>query len=254
MIGMFDSGIGGLTTLRALLRQRPDVGFVYLGDTARMPYGNKSPDTVIRYAQEDADFLLSQGATCLVVACNSIGALAIESLRIAHPSIPMFEVITSSVEEAVAVAKKRIGVIGTRATITSGAYEHALKKKGVEEIISQACPLFVPLVEEGWLDESETKRIVRHYLSPLRQAQVEALILGCTHYPLLAPIIERYMGNKVKIVDSGAAVIHSLLKTKSLELQAGEQKYFLTDVSPHTENIAKKWLGREIRFERARLG
>lgn len=254
MIGIFDSGIGGLTVVKELLRQRPDVAFVYLGDTARAPYGNKNPETVIRYTVEDAAFLISRGATCLVVACNSMSAVALEALRAAYPNVPLFEVITPAVEAALRVgAHARVGVIGTRATIASSAYERALRARGIQNISAQACPLFAPLVEEGWFEAAETKRIARRYLSPLRQAQLDVLILGCTHYPLLAPVIQRYMGRQVKLIDSGAAVVASFVDMASEHLRPGEQRYFMSDVSLHTQNIARSWLKREIVLEKAEI-
>lgn len=252
MIGLFDSGIGGLTVVRELLRQQPDASFVYLGDTARTPYGNKSPETVTRYSLENAKFLLDHGATSIVIACNSASAVAAEALRKAYPAVPVFEVIAPAVEDALAVTKGRIGVIGTRATIGSGTYAKRLAEKKVE-VLSVACPLFVPLVEEGWLDDAETKRIVRRYLSPLRTANIDAMILGCTHYPLLAPIIQRYMGKKVTLIDSGASVVSRLLASPDLRHGKGEQTFYLTDTSKRSEEIAAKWLGRPVRFVAATL-
>ncbi|MBU1349042.1 glutamate racemase [Patescibacteria group bacterium] len=254
MIGIFDSGIGGLTVVRELERQAPDVPFIYLGDTARTPYGNKSAETVIRYALEDVAFLVRQGATAIVIACNSASSVATDALRVAYPSIPVFEVITPAAEDALAATKGRIGVIGTRATITSGAYERHLSAQKVEVVVA-ACPLFVPLVEEGWLEDAETKRIARRYLSPLRKQQVDTLILGCTHYPLLAPIIRRYMGNRVTLVDSGTSVVRRVLAgldASRPDLQA-PRRFYLTDTSARSEEIAATWLGHPVTFERADL-
>lgn len=252
MIGLFDSGIGGLTVVRELLRQKADASFVYLGDTARTPYGNKSAETVTRYSIENAKFLLDHGATSIVIACNSASAVATEALRAAYPGVPVFEVVTPAVEDALKVTKGRIGVIGTRATIGSGTYAKRLAQKKVE-VLSVACPLFVPLVEEGWLDDSETKRIVRRYLSPLRTANIDTMILGCTHYPLLAPIIQRYMGKKVTLIDSGASVVGRLFSDPKLRHGTGEQTFYLTDASKRSDEIAAKWLGRPVRFEPATL-
>ncbi len=253
MIGIFDSGIGGLTVVKELLRAAPDASFVYLGDTARYPYGNKSKETLERYALEDATFLISRGATSLVVACNTASALAIDALRAAHPNVPIYDVIAPAVEDACSVAKKRIGVIGTRATIGSGVYQKKLHAASPKfEIIAQSCPLFVPLVEEGWLDDPETKRIVKHYLYPLRSQNVDTLILGCTHYPLLAPIIQRFMGNRTSIIDSATSVVRRVLTDVEIA-RTGSQTYHLTDVSPHSIEIAATWLGRKIQFEKAAL-
>ncbi|MFH1077902.1 MAG: glutamate racemase [Patescibacteria group bacterium] len=254
MIGIFDSGIGGLTVVRELERQAPGVPFIYLGDTARTPYGNKSAETVVRYALEDAAFLVEQGATIIVIACNSASAVATDALRAAYPAIPIFEVIVPAAEDALAATKGRIGVIGTRATIASGAYERHLAAKKVE-VTAVACPLFVPLVEEGWLEDAETKRIARRYLSPLRNTQVDTLILGCTHYPLLAPVIQRYMGNRVTLVDSGASVVRRVLSSLDATHHTSHatRRFFLTDTSARSEEIAARWLGHPVTFERADL-
>ncbi len=258
MIGLFDSGIGGLTVVRELLRQAPDASFVYLGDTARTPYGNKSKETIERYSLENAAFLLSHGATSIVIACNTASALAVDALRKAYPAVPIFEVITPAVEDALAATHGRVGVIATRATIGSGIYQAKLKEarswkleagKGKQGLFIQAiaCPLFVPLVEEGWLNDDETKRIARRYLSSLRQTHVDTLILGCTHYPLLAPIIQRFMGKQTMLVDSAASVIRRVLASGEID-RRGEQKYFLTDLSTRSTEIARTWLAREIVF------
>lgn len=254
MIGLFDSGIGGLTVVRELLRQAPDASFIYLGDTANLPYGNKSPDTIRSYARADAAFLVAQGVDSIVIACNTASAHAADLLRELHPSVPIFDVIVPAVEDALAVTRGRVGVIGTRGTIGSGIYQKKLSdaKKDIE-VLAQACPLFVPLVEEGWLNDPETKRIVKRYLSPLRSRNVDTLILGCTHYPLLAPVIKRYMGNRVTLVDSAASVIRRVVNAGIERSADPVQRYFLTDVSPHSVQIAQTWLGRPIRFETAVL-
>jgi glutamate racemase len=254
MIGLFDSGIGGLTVVRELLRSAPDAGFIYLGDTARTPYGNKSHDTIIEYALDDAAYLLNQGATSLVVACNTASAHALEALTKAYPNVLIADVIGPAVRKTLSVTQGRVGIIGTRATVGSGVYEKHLREERSElNITSIACPLFVPLVEEGWLDDAETKRIVKHYLAPLRQMQVDTLILGCTHYPLLAPIIQRYMGNQVTLIDSGVSVVGELLSA-SKDLAKGSQRYTVSDVSEHTTQIASRWLGKPVLFEKAVLG
>ncbi len=256
MIGIFDSGIGGLTVVRELLKQCPSADFVYLGDTARTPYGNKSSEIVIRYSLEDAKFLLDRGATIIVAACNTASALASAALREACSNIPVFEVIAPAVEDALAKTKGRVGVIGTRATISSGIYEKRLREKKGVEIITAACPLLVPLVEEGWLDDAETKRIVKRYLNPLRQANIDTLILGCTHYPLLKDVIQRVVGHRVNLIDSGASVVSRVLSRipRTEYSVPGTQRFFLTDVSPRSSEIAGKWLGRPVRFEKAELG
>lgn len=247
MIGFFDSGIGGLTVVREYLRRFPGAPFIYLGDTARTPYGNKSPETVTRYAIEDVHFLLAHGATSIVIACNSASAVATETLKKQFPNIPIFDVISPAVEDALAVTKGRLGVIGTRATVASKAYQGRIKN-----IFAVACPLLVPLVEEGWLEDSETKRIVRRYLSSLRQKGIDTLIMGCTHYPLLVPIIERFMGKAVRLIDPAACVV-SRLTPEMAKGDPTKQRFFLTDLSTRSEEIARMWLERPIRFEQAEL-
>lgn len=252
MLGIFDSGIGGLTVVRELLRRHPSADLLYLGDTARTPYGNKSRETIEQYALEDAQFLLSQGATSLVIACNSVSAVAVPALREHFPGTPIVEVITPAVQDALAATKGRVGVIGTRATIASGIYQEKLSHGKNVTILTQPCPLFVPLVEEGWIEEPETKRIVRHYLSSLRSQNVDTLILGCTHYPLLEPVIRRYMGKQTTIIDSAASVVRQLETDGRISASAAPvQRYWFTDVSPHSVAIAETWLDRKLAVERA---
>lgn len=256
MIGIFDSGIGGITTVKALLERVPQASFIYLGDTARTPYGNKSPEKISAYALEDAAFLIEKGATSLIVACNSVSAVAMPVLRKMYPNIPIYEVIQPAVDAAIAYGAKRIGVIGTRATIASGLYEQRLKEYDARvHVRSQACPLFVPLVEEGWLDERETKQIARKYLSQFRAHSFDALILGCTHYPLLVDVIQRAVGRHVHLIDSASAVIDSMLTSQRIEKDLqGEQRFYFTDLSTHSINIARAWVGRSIHIQKAELG
>ncbi len=255
MIGIFDSGIGGLTTVKALLARLPNAPFTYLGDTARTPYGNKSPETITEYALQDADFLVKQGATSLIIACNSASATAIEALRAAYPGMPLFEVIQPAVDAALALSPNRVGVIGTRATVSSGIYQERLKAAQPKlEVEAVACPLFVPLVEEGLLDAPETKQIAKRYLSGFRAHPFDALILGCTHYPLLKPVIARAVGRNVRLIDSAEAVVDAFLAAKLPDASAtGAQHFFLTDTSAHSIDIACSWLGRCVRFEKAEL-
>lgn len=257
MIGIFDSGIGGLTVARELMRQMPEAGLIYFGDTARYPYGNKSKETIERYALEDARFLISQGAKIIVVACNTASALAIDALR-AEISLPLFEVISPAVEKAVRVTvSKNIGVIGTRGTVNSSIYATKIHEIDPEiRVSSQACPLFVPLVEEGWIKRPETKKIIRAYLAPLKAQSIDTLILGCTHYPLLKPQIQARIGRRVRLVDSAEEVavriVEYLKNNPGLKKEIiGDSQFYLSDVSPHTEIIASKWLGRAVKFELA---
>ncbi len=207
MIGVFDSGIGGLTVLKALLEDVPGVPMVYLGDTARTPYGSKSPDTIKDYSLQNASFLVEKGARVLVIACNTASSHASRILA-EQFHLPVFEVISPGAERALEVSRKmRIGVIGTRATVESGIYERKIKAINKQaRVFSAACPLLVPLIEEGWIEKPETNRIVKNYLRPLKIRQIDTLVLGCTHYPVLQKTIQRKIGKRVKIVDSARAV------------------------------------------------
>jgi len=189
------------------------------------------------------------------VACNTASAVAMSELRSAFPNVRFFDVITPTVAVACMHAKKSVGVIGTRATIASGVYERELKACKQElRVISQACPLFVPLVEEHWMKKPETKRIARTYLEKIRRAQVDALILGCTHYPLLQPVIRASLQRRVKIIDSPSAVLDQIEREAPELLRLdGAQRYWLTDPGSHTEQIAARWLGQKVHFEQAVL-
>ncbi len=206
-IGVFDSGLGGLTVLRALRKRLPNESLIYVGDTARVPYGPKSPDTVRRYAQEIAQWLVAEGVKAIVVACNTATAHALDHLR-ARLYIPVIGVIEPGARAAVDANRRRpnrgpIGVIGTAGTIASGAYERAISGLDALAVVRvAACPLLVPLVEEGWVDHDATRLIVRDYLSPLRADGISTLVLGCTHYPLLAPALAHELGPAVDLIDS----------------------------------------------------
>jgi len=202
-IGIFDSGIGGLTVARAIRRALPAESTIYLGDTARVPYGNKSPETVRRYAEEIERWLLAQHVKMIVVACNTATAHALDDLRQRSP-VPVIGVIEPGARRAAdATRSGRVGVIGTAGTIASGAYRRALLAvRGDLRVIERACPLFVPFVEEGWLDHRATELVAEEYLAPLRAERVDTLVLGCTHYPMLKPLLARVMGGGVTLVDS----------------------------------------------------
>src|SRR6266545_4495435 len=203
-IGVFDSGLGGLTSVRELFRLLPEESVVYFGDTARLPYGSKSGATVTRFSLEIASFLVQQDIKCLLVACNTSSSYALDTLT-RRLEIPVVGVIEPAVRAAVAVSPRgRVGVIGTLGTVGSGAYAAALARAVPgASVISRACPLFVPLIEEGWTDHPVTRTVAEEYLTELRAADLESLILGCTHYPLITPLIEALMGPAVKLVDSG---------------------------------------------------
>jgi glutamate racemase len=203
-IGVFDSGVGGLTVVSALQRRLPRESILYLGDTARLPYGSKSPDTVTRYTRRNIEFLVGRGVKAVVVACNTASALALPHLQ---PAVPTWGVIEPGARKAAALTRGRIGVIATEATVRSDAYPQALRALRPDlEILSRACPLFVPLVEEGWYDDPVTEEIAERYLRPLLDAGIDTLVLGCTHYPLLVPVLARVAGPEVTLVDSAEAV------------------------------------------------
>lgn len=235
-IGVFDSGIGGLTVVRALRELLPNETIFYLGDTARVPYGGKSAATVERYSLEIAEMLLAENCKTIVVACNTASALALPRLKSTTP-IPVTGVIRPGAQAAVAATRNgHIGVIGTRATIRSGAYESALRTfDPTVRITARPCPLFVPLIEEGWLESEITDRVVRQYLTPLVEEGVDTLVLGCTHYPLLREAIGRFLGQSVTLVDSAqncATAVVRLLEEEDLRANSnavGQLSVALTD-------------------------
>jgi glutamate racemase len=256
VIGVFDSGVGGLTVVKELRRLMPHQPIIYFGDTARTPYGTKGPETITRYAEEDSRFLLQQGANILVIACHSAASVAAEHIKKTFDA-PLFEVITPSIEQALAFTKnKKIGLIGTRATIGSRVYEAKIGAIDSEiQVIDQACPLLVPLVEEGWFKRRETRMIVKKYLRPLKERHVDTLILGCTHYPLLKPVIQEKIGKRVTLIDPShevARAVHTyLLKTGGL---AGgptsvANRYFLSDLHQTNQRIVQTFLGERIQIE-----
>lgn len=256
MIGIFDSGIGGLTVAKEVFRQLPDYRIVYFGDTARTPYGNKSAETVTRYALQDAQFLLEQGAKLIIVACHTASAVASEELK-KRMSVPVFDVVSPAIHKALSVTKnKHLGVIGTAATIASGIYQRRLKEvDGDLKLVTQACPLFVPLVEERWQKKPETKRIAQRYLYPLKLKQIDTLILACTHYPLMRDIIQQKVGKRVKLVDPAAEVVEEVKRylavhpeiEKALD-RGPEHKFYVSDITDKTRQTAKDWLERPVRL------
>lgn len=261
MIGIFDSGIGGLTVARALMDCLPGYDIVYFGDTARTPYGSKSPETVAAYALEDTAFLADRGAKIIVMACNSASSVATRAVT-AGFDMPIFEVITPAVEMAVDISPHAaIGVIGTRATINSGIYEKKIRElRPGARVYSVACPLLVPLVEEGWLKKPETRMVLKKYLHPLKVRQIGGLILGCTHYPILKAMISRKIGKRVQIIDSSLAVsgkVKSCLASDP-DLDAGLKKngafdLYVSDITPQFEKTAKSILKKGVSLKLARL-
>jgi len=261
MIGVFDSGIGGLTVVRALLAQLPGYDIVYYGDTARSPYGTKSPETVAQYALEDARLLLDQGARIIVMACNTASSVA-QGLVRDTLGVPVFEVITPAVEAALAATRRGcIGVIGTRATVRSGVYERAIRERAPEcRVFAAACPLLVPLVEEGWMGRPETAMITKKYLRPLKASRIDTLILGCTHYPVLRALIQRKMGPQVRLIDSSEGLARRLAAFvaapagEALNLpRTGRHRFLVSDRTEHFEDIARRLLQRRLTLELIRL-
>jgi len=252
-IGIFDSGIGGLTVLSEIKRILPNENFVYLGDTARVPYGTKSSKTVITYSQMNSKFLVSRGIKLLVVACNTASAVALPSLRW-DLEIPIIGVIDPGARKAVQTTKTgKICVIGTPSTIKSDAYKKAIENiSPVIEVISKSCPLFVPLAEEGWTEGEIAELVAKSYLEPLKKSGMDVLILGCTHYPLLKTIIQKVVGDNVTLIDSAeetAIEIKRILgDKKSLNGNSSltQKEFYLTDVSETFINIAGRFLGEEI--------
>jgi glutamate racemase len=251
-IGIFDSGLGGLTVVKAIQKELPKERLVYFGDTARIPYGTKSPDTIIRYARQIIRyFRKTQKVKCVVVACNTSSAWALESIRKEFP-IPILGVIEPGAYAAVEVTRNgRIGVIGTEGTIASGAYPRAIHHLAPKvRVYSKACPLFVPLVEEGKLSGPVTEAIAREYLKPLLKQKIDTLVLGCTHYPLLKRTLAKVAGPKVKIVDSAeetARSLHRNLEMHGVEMNGhGGGKYFVSDLSRKFKEQAQRFLGRNI--------
>ncbi len=251
-IGVFDSGIGGLTVLRELLARLPRESFIYFGDTARVPYGTKSAETVLKFSRDNVTFLLDQSVKFIVVACNTASAEAVPRLQ-REFRIPILGVIQPGARAAVAVSKKsRIGVIGTSGTIRSGAYRReivALDSKA--EVYEKACPLFVPLVEEGWVDSPVTQRVADTYLAELKDKDIDVLVLGCTHYPLLRDVIARSAGGEVTLVDSAvetAREVERALDEQGLRNGSGDKDFavYLSDIAPDFGHVAERILGRRI--------
>lgn len=247
-IGVFDSGVGGLTVVAALRRTLPEESILYLGDTARLPYGTKSAATVKRYTQHNISFLLERDVKAIVVACNTASALALDDL---DAGVPVWGVIEPGVEAACRASAGRVGIIGTESTIESGAYSAALHRHREDlEIFAQACPLFVPLVEEGWQDDPLAHQVATRYLAPLVESRVDTLVLGCTHYPLLAPTIGKVMGADVRLIDSAEAVaqrIETELSRLGLEARDGdcEHHFCVTDSAGRFRRLAQQILGDE---------
>ena len=252
-IGVFDSGVGGLTVAKELIRQLPSEDIVYFGDTARVPYGIKSKETVIRFSIENILFLLEQEVKLICVACNTVSSVALPVLR-NHFKVPVVGVITPGVREAVyATQNKRIGVIGTNGTIKSRTYEFEIKQlDSAVKVTAVACPLFVPVVEEGWLSGPVVLEVAKTYLKPLKDARVDTVILGCTHYPILKPVIKEVLGKDVTLIDSAKQVAIEVKKILAQEGllnkgSRGKHKFYVSDNPEWFSSLAERFLGEPVR-------
>jgi len=265
-IGVFDSGVGGLTVLRALVEALPQEQFLYLGDTARLPYGTKSAETVVRYALRAADELVERGIKCLVVACNTASAAALGAMRQRFEDIPVIGVIEPGARAAVAASRTgRIAVIATEGTVRGGAYTQAIARLRPDAVVTaMACQLFVALAEEGWTEGPVAERAAERYLAALRGAAgagPDTLVLGCTHFPLLQGVIERALGGQVRIVDSAATTAQAtrallaqqdLLRTSSLQA-APQLRYLATDGAERFAQVGSRFMGRAIAADEVEL-
>ncbi len=252
-IGVFDSGIGGLTVVKALIEELPGESIVYFGDTARVPYGTKSKSTIVKFSLENVEFLLRFGVKCIVIACNTSSSWALPTLR-KYFKVPIVGVIRpGAMAAARQTTHKRVGVIGTSATIHSRAYETAIQRiDPAIKVFSQSCPLFVPLVEEGWMDDPICFDVATKYLEPLKRQRIDTLILGCTHYPLLSRTIQKVMGPDVTLVDSAKQTVTEvrgvLMGTDALRHQRLSPRYrfFVTDEPTHFNRVGHQFLGRVV--------
>jgi glutamate racemase len=249
-IGVFDSGVGGLTVVREIHRILPHESTIYFGDTARVPYGPKSERLVTRFALQNSKFLVGLGVKAIVIACNTASSVALQAVR-EHNDLPVLGVIEPGAKAAVHTTRKgKIGVIGTLGTIESEAYHQAIRRHDPTfEVFGQACPLFVPLAEEGWLDRRPTLLIAEEYLAPFRKCDIDTLILGCTHYPLLKRIITEVMGPEITLIDSAeetAKELHHLLGEGNMlhpQTEGAERSYFVSDVPRRFREVAELFLG-----------
>lgn len=251
-IGIFDSGLGGLTVFKQIKKLIPKENMIYLGDTARVPYGTRSRETVIKFAIEDVNFLMKKDVKAIVIACNTASAYAFEDIK-NTVNIPVFDVVSGATKEAVdRTRNKRIAVVGTSGTISSNSYEKQIVSLCSEcKVFSKACPLLVPFIEEGETDGEAIDFIIDKYLSELINKDFDVLILGCTHYPLIADLIQTKVGNSVKLIDPGksaAQKIQKFLNDNNLNTQANEPNYefYLTDLNQNFSIISERFLGQKL--------
>jgi len=256
-IGVFDSGLGGLTVFKVLARRMPEESLIYFGDTAHVPYGSKSPEAIARYSSEVARFLARRGIKLLVVACNTSSAWALPAIRKAV-KVPVIGVIEPGARGALGVSRGgRVGVIGTEATVKSGAYDRAIKSlRKNARTASAACPLFVPLVEEGWWSGKVVEAVARRYVAPLKKARVDTVILGCTHYPFLKPVLARALGSRVRLIDSAeetARETESALCELGLRAprgRRGRREFYASDAPERFKRLARRMLGSAVKTVR----
>lgn len=252
-IGIFDSGVGGLTVLRQIIRELPDESTIYLGDTARVPYGIRSPKAVIRYSYENIRFLFSKDIKLLVVACNTVSSFSLDGIK-SSTKIPVIGVIEPGAKAAVRSTKnKRIGIIGTEATIKSGSYVKSIKAIDKDvSVFGLPCPLFVPLAEEGWTEGDIAIMVAERYLNKIKDKGIDTLILGCTHYPLLKKVISHVMGKDVKLIDSAIEVAQEIRKTLEITGLKRRQKekplreFYVTDSPERFVRVGERFLGQKI--------
>jgi glutamate racemase len=258
-IGVFDSGIGGLTVVRALTHHLPHENIVYFGDTARVPYGPKSPQVVREYSVQDTEFLMTHDVKMIVVACNTVSSVALD-LVMKRAGVPVVGVILPGAKAAVAATKnRRVGVIGTMGTIASNAYVNAIRLMDASvTVMSQACPLFVPLAEEGWTEHQATELIAKEYLFPMKREKIDTLVLGCTHYPILAGVISGVLGDGVSLIDSGEAAaseVGEILDAQELRNPSGAKphiQFFVSDIPHKFAEVGERFLGHKLgRIRRA---
>ena len=253
-IGVFDSGIGGLTVVKRLASTLPTEDIVYFGDTARVPYGSKSNSTVIEYSIQDTKFLISKNVKAIVVACNTASSIALDELK-KNFDLPIIGMINPGAKLAISSTRNgRIGVIGTRATINNNAYSKEIKKLDPSKtVFEKACPLFVPLAEEGWINHKATYEIAEEYLKELRELKIDTLVLGCTHYPILADVIQKVIGEEVALIDSGiasASLVSDELDRTNLhtnKFSNGNREFYVSDIPVKFKEVAELFLGNPVK-------
>ena len=257
-IGVFDSGVGGLTVVKQIMKVLPNENLVYFGDTARVPYGSKSKETVTKFSEQIIRFLLTKDVKAVVIACNTVSSNCYDDLAKKFENLPIIEVVTPGVESCLKATKNnRVGLIGTNGTVSSGAYERKLKKAKEDiSFFKRACSLFVPLAEEGWIDNEVAKLTVKEYLKGLVEKDIDTLILGCTHYPILKAVIGQFVGEKVKIVDPAKATAYKLKECLekndiiNLSLKEGNRKFYVSDNYAHFDKICETVLKYTCKAEK----